>query len=123
MKKRSTLLILAMALLCTGCARQAQKADISDKTYVYEKDGFGGDFTIKLNGNGTFTYYEGFLSSYVGTGNWTFDGETLVLVNDKAYGYQRENRFKVVDGYLVFQAEDSSNFTHIKAADGEKFSA
>lgn len=123
MKKRSALLILAAALLCTGCARRAQKADIADKTYVYEKSGFGGDFTIKLNGDGTFTYYEGFLSSYIGMGNWALDGETLVLVNDEAYGHQRENRFKIVDGDLVFQAENSSNFTHIKAADGEKFSA
>ncbi|MDE6727928.1 MAG: hypothetical protein K2J80_08315 [Oscillospiraceae bacterium] len=123
MKKRSALLILVMVLLCTGCARQAQKADIADKTYVYEKDGFGGDFTIKLNGNGTFTYYEGALSSYIGMGNWTFDGETLVLSDNKEYGHTLENRFKIVDGDLVFQAESSSNFTHIKAADGEKFSA
>lgn len=123
MKKRSALLILAMTLLCTGCARQAQKADIADKTYVYEKDGFGGDFTIKLNGDGTFTYYEGFLSSYIGMGNWAFDGETLVLSDDKEYGHTLENRFKIVDGDLVFQAGNSSNFTYIKAADGERFSA
>lgn len=123
MKKRSTLLILVMTLLCAGCAHRTQKADIADKIYVYEKDGFGGEFTIKLNGNGTFTYYEGFLSSYIGTGNWTFDGETLVLSDDKEYGHPLENRFKIVDGDLVFQAENSSNFTHIKAAEGDKFSA
>lgn len=121
MKKRSTLLILAMTLLCAGCARQAQKPDVADKTYVYEKEGFGGEFTIKLNGDGTFTYYEGFLSSYIGMGNWTSDGETIVLSDDKEYGNARENRFKIVGGDLVFQVGQSSNFTHIKAADGDKF--
>ena len=123
MKRRLALSILAISLLCTGCARQTQKADIADKTYVYENDGFGGIFTIMLDGDGTFAYYEGFLSSYVGIGSWTLDGETLVLVNDKANGDPRENRFKIVDGDLVFQAENSSNFTHIKVADGDKFTA
>lgn len=123
MKPIAALLILSAVLLCTGCARQTRKADIADKTYVYKKDGFGGDFTIKLSSNGTFTYYEGCLSSYIGTGNWTIDGETLVLVNNEAYGRQRENRFKIVGDDPVFQAESSNNFTHIKAADGDKFSA
>lgn len=126
MKKRLTLLVLAMALLCagfTGCAHRITESDIAGKTYVYEKDGFGGDFTIKINSDGTFIYSEGFLSSYIGVGKWTLDGGELVLTDDKDTGRPLENRFKVANGELVFQAEASSNFTHIKAADGEKFSA
>lgn len=123
MKNITVLLILTAALLCTGCAHQTSRNDIADKTYVYEKDGFGGDFTIRLNADKTFTYYEGSLSSYIGAGSWTLDGETLVLADGDAYGHSRENSFKIVGGDLVFQAEGSTNFTHIKAADGDKFSA
>lgn len=126
MKRRLTLSILAAALLCagfTGCARQITESDLAGKTYVYEKDGFGGDFTITLNNDGTFTYSEGFLSSYLGVGKWKLDGGELILTDNKETGRPLENRFKIADGELVFQAEASSNFIYVKAADGEKFSA
>ena len=127
MKKWLVFILSAACLLTVPACGKPSPEDIreaiSGKTYLYEKDGFGGDFTIRLNADKTFTYYEGSLSSYIGAGSWTLDGETLVLADGDAYGHSRENSFKIVGGDLVFQAEGSTNFTHIKAADGDKFSA
>ena len=48
------------------------RAMIVDKTYIYEKEGIGGNFTIHINDDGTFLYHEGPLSSYLGIGIWFF---------------------------------------------------
>lgn len=45
---------------------------IVDKTYINEKEGVGGSFTIHINDDGTFSYYEGLLSNYLGIGVWFF---------------------------------------------------
>ena len=34
------------------------------RVLVLEKEGFGGDFTLTLNPDGSYTFYEGTLSSY-----------------------------------------------------------
>ena len=60
------ILILALFLGCT-----AGNVPVSDRLYTWEHDGFGGDFTITLYADGTFSYYEGMLSSYIGAGTWT----------------------------------------------------
>ena len=38
---------------------------------------FGGSFSIQINADGTFDYYEGNLSNYIGVGEWELDGDTL----------------------------------------------
>lgn len=94
------ILFLGVILLLTGCAGNTQKDSIADKNYLYEKEGFGGDFIIQMKGDGTFSYYEGELSSYIGTGEWKLDGNTL-----------------------IFQSEGSDNFIYIKVSEGERFFA
>lgn len=93
----------------------------STKTFVHEKDGFGGEFTIQINDDGTFGCYEGLLSSYIGIGSWILDNDILVLSDDDGIGYLLVNRFEVKDGDLVFLSEDSSNFLYVNVADGEHF--
>ena len=39
---------------------------IANKLFIYEKEGFGGDFYITFNEDGTFMYSPGVLSSYLG---------------------------------------------------------
>lgn len=46
-------LFLGTILFLTGCAGIIQKDSITDKTYLYEKDGIGGDFTIQIKNAGT----------------------------------------------------------------------
>ncbi|MCI7474506.1 MAG: M56 family metallopeptidase [Clostridiales bacterium] len=88
--------------------------------YLYEGDGFGGDFTISLRADGSFTYYEGHLSSYIGAGQWSVSGDVLTL-EDKT-GVSKVNHFRIEGNDLIFQANGSTNFIYVKVADGAVFS-
>ena len=111
-------LMLVFVLTSVGCGNQSvQPSDIADKTYVYEKDGFGGYFTITLDSDGSFQYYEGLLSSYIGKGSWELEGNTLTLSDDR----NAINYFTVENGKLVFQEKDSSNFLYVTVSDRENF--
>ncbi|MBD5130770.1 MAG: hypothetical protein HDT43_12740 [Ruminococcaceae bacterium] len=114
-------LTAAAVMTCAGCSDMS--SDISGKTYVYENGGFAGmgEFAIKLNADGTFAYYEGWASSYVGYGKWSVENGELVLSDDGDYGFV--NRFNVDGGDLVFSENGSSNFLYVKVADGERFSS
>ncbi len=88
-------------------------------TFVYEKEGFGGSFTISLHEDGSFNFYEGPLSSYIGTGDWYQEGPLLTLYEDNEdYSV---NHFLVGNGILVFAETDSDNFPYIALQDGDKF--
>lgn len=117
-----SILIFISVLLFTGCADSVQESDIVDKTYVYEKDGFGGEFVITINGDGTFSYYEGALSSYMATGKWTLEEDTLQLSDDEDMGSSLVNYFKVDGNDLIYLSENSSNFLYVQVADGDIFS-
>ena len=120
--KRIVICILALGLL-TGIA--CKKTDgslsttIAGKTFVWEKEGFGGDFTITLNADGTYQYYEGFLSSYIGMGTWTVKDGTVILTEQG--GQTSVYRFAVKDGALVYIADGSDNFLYVKTTDGDRF--
>lgn len=98
-----------------GCGKQN---GFADKTYVYEKEGFGGNFTITVDSDGTFQYHEGPFSSYFGTGTWELGGSILTF-SDDTYGF--ENHFIVQSGRLLFRQQGSNNFLYMTVGDGEKF--
>lgn len=118
---KGLVLIFTVALLFSGCADSVRERDIVGKTYVYENDGFGGDFTIQIKDDGTFSYYEGGLSSCIGAGKWTLEEFTLLLSDDGRAEETRKNYFKVDGSDLVFQSEGSSNFPYVTADDGDRF--
>lgn len=109
---------LAAAVACTGCSDNSR--GIAGNTYVYEKDGFGGEFGIKLNDNGTFSYYEGALSSYIGSGEWSL-GNGVLTLSENRQGRPCEMRFAQDGGDLRFIADGSDNFMYVKAEDGDRF--
>lgn len=113
--------VLSMIVLAAGCRGAAGENDIAGKTYIYEKEGFGGDFTIKIEEDGTFQYYEGPLSSYIGMGEWSLEGNILCLTDDGETINTFVNYFKFDGNALVFIDEKSSNFMYIKVSDGERF--
>lgn len=121
-RKRLYLVFLAALLLLAGCSRQIRPEDIAGRTYRYEKDGVGGPFTIRLEEDGTFTYYEGSLSSYIGVGTWTLEGDTL-CVTDEGAGKGWKNYFRAEKDALTFREEGSENFIYLKVAGGERFLA
>lgn len=120
MKRLPLALTTSAALLCTGCSCQTAETVLAGKSYVYEKGGFAGigEFGIRLDADGTFSYYEGWASSYVGYGSWTIENGVLILSTDDG---NYVNRFMVEGGDLVFLEDDSTNFLYVKVADGEKF--
>jgi hypothetical protein len=102
---------------------QLEITSAAGTTYIYEKDGFGGDFTITIYEDGTFQYHEGTLSSYIGIGTWTLDEDNVLCLTDQTIKDRtRNNYFKVHDCDLVWLSDESDNFMYIKVLDGEKFS-
>ena len=94
--------------------------DVVEKTYVYEYEGFGGEFTINIYNDGTFMYYVGMLSSYIGRGNWEYTNGILTLT-DVFDNPKFVNKFYVKDNCLIYIAEGSTNFMYLKVSDGAKF--
>ena len=108
--------VLLSVLACAG----GNPADaIAGKTFVREGGGCGGDFTVTLHTDGTYEYYEGFLSSYIGRGDWTVEDGTLTMV--ERGGYDSVFRFSVANGELRYRAEDSDGFLYVDVADGDRF--
>lgn len=120
MKQSLKLILLLMSgILCTDCS---QNTDFTEKVYLYENEGFGGDFNIRINADGTFTYYEGSLSSYLGFGTWSVSGNTLVISDNEEFcGKIRINYFRISGNDLIFNEKNSDNFLYIEVSDGEKF--
>ncbi len=85
--------------------------------YVYEKEGAGGEFALYIKDDGTFDYYEGYLSSHLGHGTWTAEGNEFHLME----GNQQHYYFYLEDCDLKFIADYSDNFHLVDVADGEKF--
>lgn len=113
----------ALALLLAGCGKEDPESVIG-KTFVYENEGFYGEFTISIKDDGTFTYYEGMASSYLGRGSWKIEQNTLTLANEvPSIDGSRTiaNVFEIKKGKLIWRAEGSDNFTYVKVEDGEAF--
>lgn len=110
-------LLLALSFM-VGCSQAVRAEDLAGKSYRYEKDGFGSDFVINLEEDGSFIYYEGSLSSYIGSGKWSVKGDILTLQEKR-----RTFLFRVNGGDLVFQQEGSGDFLYVKVSNGDKFTA
>ena len=122
-KSRSFIALFCIIALCSaGCGKTASESDIAGKIFVYEKEGFGSEFAIEIQEGGTYSYYEGALSSYLGSGKWELNGDILCLTGEGGLpGKPLVNYFKVKGKNLVFLSEKSSNFTYIDVTDGDKF--
>ena len=88
-------------------------------TYRYEGEGFGGDFTITLNADGTYTFYEGYLSSYLGGGSWDIYYNAIYMTEEN--GLDLKFMFGVEDGTLTYIKMNSDDFPYVEVADGERF--
>ena len=112
-----------------GCSnsKEITKDEIADKVYVYEGEGAGSEFYIMLRSDGTFQYYAGMLSSYIGMGTWEIDEDNIICMNDnmthKIDGteFVRTNYFLSIGNELTWIADGSDNFLYVKVEDGEKF--
>lgn len=118
----SILLIIIMIPSIAGCAKAPEPADFADKIYIYKGKGAGGQFAVTLYGDGTFWYYEGLESSYIGNGKWSVENDLICLTDDTDDGSQIINYFRFEDGELVYSKKTSTGFTYVELADGATFS-
>lgn len=106
---------------CAGEEASSAGNAATGRTYVYEGKGFWGVFTITLYNDGTFTYYEGAASSYIGVGCWKQNGDSITLTDDECGGHRLVNHFRYDGNDLVFVEQDSSNFIYVEVKDGKRF--
>ena len=120
-KPKTTMLALIIVILttmiatgCTFTGREKPKETTpqisfreGQMVYAREKGGFGSDFTITLQEDGIFTYYEGTLSSYFGYGSWQLEDNLLTLTETKL-----QNTFLVEENVLVWLEKESTGFTY-----------
>lgn len=92
------------------------------KEYICEQIGCGGIFTLQLYEDGSFHYYEGFLSSYFGDGKWLFQDKKLTLF-DTGTGKTRKIVFDYEKGELRYNQQESDQypFTYVVLEDGKRF--
>ena len=91
---------------------------ISGKTFVYEKEGFGGCFEITFNEDGTYMYSSDDLSSYLGSGIWEIEDDTVVMSDNTS---DEVNYLKINGSVLIYRAAGSYNFYGFKVNDGDRF--
>jgi len=130
-KVLAIILVLMFSFGVIGCSdpKEMTKDDIVDKIYTYEKDGCGSDFTIQIKSDGTFSYYEGALSSHIGMGEWSYSDGILTLFEKTSRFITDKEMEEVILSYcflvekdsLLFVGKDSDNFRYVKVEDGEKF--
>ena len=87
-------------------------------TYTRKNEGLGGldEFSITLNEDGTYSYYETLISSIIGMGNYTIEDGIVTL-----YEGNKTFRFRYYLNALEFIAGESDKFTYINLTDGEIF--
>ncbi len=138
MKKLTALIsFIVIILSLSSCDKASALYDVerefvTGKVFRYEGEGCGSEFDISFNENGTFTYYEGMLSSHMGMGIWKIEDGELVMsewrtvLNTEDGDFKAEKRefeyaFRRSDESLVFLEERSDDFTYLRIPEGGKF--
>ena len=114
--------VLLFLFCLPGCAEKENESFAAGRSYTYSGKSFseieGDAFTIWLMEDGTYSYYESILSSYIGIGEWSVSGRVLTLTDTEA---ERVNHFRIAGDDLIYIEENSSNFTFVKVKNGERF--
>ena len=120
-------MILPMLVLTACAGAPAKTAKDASGTYVRSNgDGASDDeFTIVLNENGRFTYYESVLASHIGMGRFTVEDGIVTLTEKWAPKNSGRSgstyKFRCEGKKLIFIAEGSNEFPYIKLDDGAEF--
>ena len=85
-----------------------------------------GTFTVTLNSDGSYSYYETMISSHLGFGKYTVDGNVITLIDDNIPTLNGSAtyifKFEYRNGKLIYLAEESDKFMYINLPDGAEFS-
>ena len=125
MKKLFVCMIAVMLVLTALASCKVEKSEDIYGSYRRKNSNGNDYFTLTLNEDGTYTYFETMISSHIGWGKYTVDGEKVTLVDTQIPGAHGSLThvftFKYEDGKLVYIEEESDNFMYINLPDGAEF--
>lgn len=124
--KRRVTLFLAMAVILGVLAScRAREPELQYGMYSRENANGFDHFTITLNENGTYSYFETMISSHLGMGGYTLEDGVVTLTDSQIPGLYgsltHTYKFRCEDGKLIFLADESDDFMYIKLPDGAEF--
>ena len=122
--KKTIALILAVLLTVLALSACGTKSSVTPEEVAGHYRRKNDIFSIVLNADSTYQYYESEISSHIGMGNYTIDGDVITL-EDKFPGLSGPItcyfRFRYEDGKLFFLADQSDQFMYVKLPDGATF--
>ncbi|MBO7530230.1 MAG: peptidoglycan DD-metalloendopeptidase family protein [Lachnospiraceae bacterium] len=102
-----------------------------ERIYYYSGNHFTGtgmdpynliDFYISFSPDGTYTWYETPISSFIGSGTYSIDDGVITMTDDvNMTGIERVNIFTISGESIYYAAEGSDNFNLVTLADQDRF--
>ena len=130
-KRIAVLLLLAVLLVPSLSSCRKKTSAVKPGTYCRLNDksqtgmASGWDwFTITLNEDGTFSYFETSISSHIGMGNYTYENGIVTLVEESprlGETVTEYHRFRYDGEKLIFLASRSDDFTYAHPTEGAEF--
>ena len=107
---------------------EAPREDVGEMFGTYHRpndDDSAIAFTITLSPEGTYNYCESIISSHLGYGKYTVEGNIITIIDDNiptstgsaTYIFKFEYR----DGKLIFLASESDKFMYVNLPEGAVF--
>jgi len=127
MKKFFALLIclLVVASLLVSCQGSELSSEDVYGTYIKKGSDDIDRFYIILSPDGTFQYHETMISSHIGMGDYSVDGNIITLTEIIDRGENnvtnRIYKFRYQDEQLIFIASGSDKFIYVDLPDGAEF--
>lgn len=116
------LIFVVLFIVCAVKIAGRESSEIRFGMYSYdfneESEFLGADFNITFAKDGTYSYYEGLLSSYIGSGTYSIENGVLKTEDEV---FDLVNYFRVDGDSIYFIEEGSTNFLYVKVRDGQSF--
>lgn len=123
--KKVTVCFAALLILVVLAACRAQEPETVSGTYSRENANGFDHFTITLNEDGTYSYFETMISSHLGMGEYTYEDGIVTLIDDQIPGLYgsliHTYKFRYADGKLFYLAGESDGFMYVDLPDGAQF--
>lgn len=127
--KRALICVLSavlFAVMLVSCrVQETYTVERISGTYSRENANGFDHFTITLNEDGTYSYFETMISSHLGMGGYTLEDGIVTLTDSQIPGLYGSHtytyKFRCEKGKLIFLADESDNFMYINLPDGAEF--
>ena len=117
--------MLAAVLLVSCRGQETYTLESVSGSYSRENSNGFDHFTITLNEDGTYSYFETMISSHLGMGGYALEDGVVTLTDSQIPGLYgsltHTYRFRYEGGSLIFLADESDNFMYINLPDGAQF--